>query len=201
MLQHFRPALAMLVLLTAITGAIYPLAVTGLAQILFPAQANGSLVLRDGRAVGSALIGQNFASPRYIHGRPSATSAPDPADPEKTIDAPYDAASSGGANLGPTSRRLLDRVRRDADAWRARVGAGAIPGDAVTSSASGLDPDVSPETALAQAAAVARARGLPVQRVQALIAAHVERPLLGFLGAPRVNVLRINLALDRLGSG
>jgi potassium-transporting ATPase KdpC subunit len=201
MLQHFRPALVLLLLMTALTGLAYPLAVSGIAQAVFPAQANGSLVMRDGVVVGSSLIGQNFASSRYFHGRPSATSAPDPADASKTVDAPYNAANSSGANLGPTSQKLLDRVKADAEAWRATAAAGPIPGDALTTSASGLDPHISPETALAQAAAVARARGLPDDRVRALVASQIEWPLLGVLGEPRVNVLRINLALDRIGSG
>ena len=200
MLQHFRPALVLLVVLTALTGVVYPLAVTGAAQVAFPVQANGSLVGRDGVTVGSSLVGQNFASPRYFHGRPSATSAPDPADASKTVDAPYNAANSSGANLGPTSQKLLDRVKGDAEAWRASVGDGPAPGDALTTSASGLDPDISPENALAQAASVAKARGLPQERVRALVAASVQRPLFGLIGEPRVNVLGVNLALDRLGS-
>ncbi len=200
MLQHIRPALVLLFVLTALTGVAYPLAVTGVAQMAFPEQANGSLVQRDGAVVGSALIGQNFTSPRYFHGRPSATSATDPNDATKMVDAPYNAANSSGANLGPTSQKLIDRVKSDAEGWRAAAGAGPIPGDALTTSASGLDPHISPETALAQAASVARARGLPDGRVRALVAEHIERPLLGLLGEPRVNVLGLNLALDRLGS-
>ncbi|MFT4098948.1 MAG: potassium-transporting ATPase subunit KdpC [Rhodoblastus sp.] len=200
MLTHLRPALVLLTLLTIVTGVAYPLAVTGLAQGLFPAQANGSLLTREGTVVGSARIGQNFTTPRYFHGRPSATSAPDPADASKTVDAPYNAASSSGANLGPTSQKLIDRVKGDAAAWRETAGAGPIPGDALTTSASGLDPHVSPATALAQAPGVAKARGLPVERVRALVAAMTEGPSLGFIGEPRVNVLRLNLALDRLHS-
>lgn len=201
MLQHIRPAIVLLGALTAITGLAYPLVVTGVAQVAFPAQANGSLILRDGTIVGSALIGQSFTAPRYFHGRPSATSAPDPADASKSVDAPYNAANSSGANLGPTSQKLIDRVKSDAEAWRAASGPGPIPGDALTTSASGLDPDISPENAAAQAAAVANARGTTEERIRALIAAQTERPLFGFIGEPRVNVLRINLALDRLGSG
>jgi len=199
MLQHLRPAIVLLALLTVVTGIIYPLAVTGVAQVAFAPQANGSLIERDGVVVGSALIGQNFASDRYFHGRPSATSAPDPADTSKTVDAPYNAANSSGANLGPTSQKLIDRVKADAEAWAKQTGAGLIPGDALTTSASGLDPHVSPQTALAQAAAVAKARNLPEARVRQLVESAVERPLLGFVGEPRVNVLRLNLALDRLG--
>ncbi len=200
MLQHIRPALVLLFVLTALTGVAYPLAVTGVAQMAFPEQANGSLVKRDGAVIGSALIGQNFTSPRYFHGRPSATSATDPNDATRTVDAPYNAANSSGANLGPTSQKLIDRVKNAAEAWRAAVGAGQIPGDALTTSASGLDPHISPESALAQSASVARARGLPGGRVRALVAEHIERPLLGLIGEPRVNVLGLNLALDRLGS-
>ncbi|HMN70310.1 MAG TPA: potassium-transporting ATPase subunit KdpC [Rhodoblastus sp.] len=201
MLQHFRPALILLLLLTAVTGLAYPLAATGVAQVAFAGRANGSLVERNGAVIGSALVGQNFVSERYFHGRPSATSAPDPADAAKTVDAPYNAANSSGANLGPTSQKLIDRVKSDADAWRKKVGAGAIPGDALTTSASGLDPHVSPQTALAQAAGVAKARGLTESSVRDLVARETEQPLLGFLGEPRVNVLKLNLALDRLGSG
>ena len=200
MLQQLRPAFVLLVILTVITGILYPLAVTGVAQVAFAAQANGSLVMRDDVVVGSALIGQNFASARYFHGRPSATSAPDPVDATKTVDAPYNAANSSGANLGPTSQKLIDRVKGDADAWRARAGNGPIPGDALTTSASGLDPHISPQTALAQAASVARARGLPEDRVRTLVTGRIERPLLGLLGEARVNVLGLNLALDRIGS-
>lgn len=200
MLQHCRPAFVLLVLLTLVTGFAYPLAMTGVAQVAFPKQANGSLIERGGAVVGSALIGQNFVSDRYFHGRPSATSAPDPADASKTVDAPYNAANSSGANLGPTSQTLIDRVKGDADAWRAKVGAGAIPGDALTTSASGLDPHVSPQTALAQVAIVARTRGLPEARVRELVTGAIETPLLGLLGEPRVNILQLNLALDRLNA-
>lgn len=200
MFQHFRPACVLLVLLTLVTGLVYPLAMTGVAQVAFPRQANGSLIERGGAVVGSALIGQNFVSDRYFHGRPSATSAPDPAEASRTVDAPYNAANSGGANLGPTSQKLIDRVKGDADAWRTKIGAGAIPGDALTTSASGLDPHVSPQTALAQVAIVARARGLPEARVRELVTGAIQQPLLGLLGEPRVNVLQLNLALDRLNA-
>jgi len=200
MLQHFRPAFVLLVLLTLVTGVAYPLAMTGVAQVAFPSQANGSLIERNGAIVGSALIGQNFASDRYFHGRPSATSAADPADASKTVDAPYNAANSSGANLGPTSQKLIDRVKGDADAWRQKMGAGPIPGDALTTSASGLDPHVSPQTAFAQAGIVAKARGLPEARIRDLVTGAIERPLLGVLGEPRVNILQLNLALDRLNA-
>eukprot|EP01037_Dinobryon_pediforme_P021146 gene21146-21937_t len=163
---------------------------TGIAAVIAPGRAGGSLVTRDGKPVGSELIGQAFTSPRYFHGRPSATSAPDPADPDKTVDAPYNAANSSGSNLGPTSQKLVDRVKADADAFRLDTGAKTLPADAVTTSGSGLDPHVSPQTALLQVSRVAAARGLPEDRVRALVTAHVERPFLGFLGAPRVNPAR-----------
>ena len=150
MLQHIRPAIVMLALFTLLTGLVYPLAVTGIAQVALPRQANGSLIEKDGVVVGSALIGQNFRSERYFHPRPSATTDTDPNDSSKTIDAPYNAANSSGSNLGPTSQKLVDRVKAGVAAWRALAGAGPVPADAVTTSASGLDPDVSPETALGQ---------------------------------------------------
>ncbi len=201
MLQHIRPAIVMLALFTLLTGLVYPLAVTGIAQVALPRQANGSLIEKDGVVVGSALIGQNFKSERYFHPRPSATTDTDPNDSSKTIDAPYNAANSSGSNLGPTSQKLVDRVKAGVMAWRALAGAGPAPADAVTTSASGLDPDVSPETALGQVSAVAKARGLPEGQVRALAEAAIERPVLGFIGEPRVNILRLNLALDRLKSG
>jgi potassium-transporting ATPase KdpC subunit len=200
MLQHLRPALVLIVLLTVLTGLIYPLAVTGIAQIAVPYQANGSLIDRDGAVVGSALIGQWFKSDRYFHPRPSATTDTDPNDSTKTINAPYNAANSTGSNLGPTSQKLVDRVKAGVEAWRAMAGPGPVPADAVTTSASGLDPDVSPQTALGQVASVARARGLPEGRVRALVDAAIESPFLGLIGEPRVNVLQLNLALDRLKS-
>ena len=201
MLQHIRPAIVMLALFTLLTGLVYPLAVTGIAQLALPRLANGSLIEKNGVVVGSALIGQNFKSERYFHPRPSATTDTDPNDSSKTIDAPYNAANSSGSNLGPTSQKLVDRVRAGVEAWRALAGAGPVPADAVTTSASGLDPDVSPATALGQVPAVARARGLPEGQVRALAEAAIERPDLGFIGEPRVNILRLNLALDRLKSG
>jgi potassium-transporting ATPase KdpC subunit len=200
MFQHLRPALVLIVLFSAVTGLLYPLAVTGIAQIAMPYQANGSLVEKDGVVVGSVLIGQWFKSDRYFHPRPSATTDTDPNDSTKTIDAPYNAANSGGSNLGPTSQKLADRVKGGVEAWRAMAGAGPVPADAVTTSASGLDPDISPQTALGQVASVARARGLPEDRVRALVQTAVETPFLGLIGEPRVNVLELNLALDRLKS-
>lgn len=153
----------------------------------------------DPRSVGSRLIGQSFASPRYFHPRPSATSAPDPTDASKTIDAPYNAANSSGSNLGPLSQKLIERVKGDVDALRTE-GSVLIPADAVTTSASGLDPHVSPGTARMQVPRVARDRNLPEDRVRGLVAAHVEYPLLGILGEPRVNALLLNIALDQVES-
>jgi potassium-transporting ATPase KdpC subunit len=198
MLSQLRPAIVMTVLFTILTGLLYPLAITGVAQLAMPGVANGSLIERDGKIVGSTLIGQNFTSDRYFHGRPSATTAPDPADSSKTIDAPYNAANSSGSNLGPTSKKLVDRVNA---AIEAEISAGrfeTIPADAVTTSASGLDPHISPQFALAQVAGVARARGLSEANVRALVEANVEQRAAGFIGEPRVNVLQLNLALDAL---
>jgi len=200
MLQHLRPALVLIVLLSAITGLVYPLAITAIAQIAMPYQANGSLIERNGVVVGSALIGQWFKSDRYFHPRPSATNEPDPKDPSKTIDAPYNAANSSGSNLGPTSKALADRVKAGVEAWRAMAGPGLVPADAVTTSASGLDPDISPANALGQVASVAKARGLPQNQVRTLVEGAIEGRFLGLIGEPRVNVLRLNLALDRLKS-
>ena len=201
MLIHVRPAIALLVLFTILTGLVYPLGITGLAQLALPRQANGSLIESGGKVVGSALIGQNFTADKYVHGRPSATSAPDPKDDTKTVDAPYNAANSSGSNLGPLSKKLLDRVKADADALRAESGLASVPPDAVTTSASGLDPHISPAFAKAQAARVAKARNLTEDRVRGLIAEMTELPVLGLVGEPRVNVLLLNLALDRLSSG
>ena len=204
MLNAIRPAFALLILFSALTGLAYPLAITGISQLLLPGAANGSLVLRDKKAVGSVLIGQNFASDKYFHGRPSATQTQDPAHPDdssKTIDAPYNAANSTGSNLGPTSQKLLDRVKADVDARHAAGWSGPIPADAVTTSASGLDPHISPAAARAQAGRVAKARGVPEATVRSLVEASVENRWLGLLGEPRVNVLTLNLALDGASIG
>ena len=198
MLAHLRPAVVMLLLFTALTGLLYPLAITGVAQLALPAQANGSLIERDGKIVGSTLIGQNFASDRYFHGRPSATTGPDPADPSKTIDAPYNASNSMGSNLGPTSKKLVDRVNASIEAEFAAGRIDVVAADAVTTSASGLDPHISQQFALAQAPAVAKARNLSEAQLRALVDANTERRLLGVIGEPRVNVLLLNMALDRL---
>ncbi len=199
MLSQLRPALVLLIALTALTGLAYPLAMTGLAGAIFPAKAAGSIVERDGKPVGSALIGQSFTSERYFQGRPSATSAADPADAAKTVPAPYNAANSSGSNLGPTSAALAERVSADLAARRAENPGRPVPVDLVTASGSGLDPDISPEAALFQAPRVARARGLPEERVRDLVGAQVQGRLLGILGEPRVSVLALNLALDDLG--
>jgi potassium-transporting ATPase KdpC subunit len=198
MLAHIRPAVVLLALFTGLTGIAYPLLVTGLAQVVAPFQANGSLVIRDGKAVGSQLIGQAFSTDRYFHPRPSATSAPDPKDATATIDQPYNAANSSGSNLGPTSQKLADRMKADADAVKAEAGAMVVPADAVTASASGLDPHISPAFARLQLARIAKARNVSEDRVRALIAEHIELPVLGFIGEPRVNVLLLNFALDRM---
>jgi len=197
MLREVRPAIVLLLVLTAITGLAYPLAMTGIAGAIFPAKAQGSLIERDGKVVGSALIGQEFKDDKYFHGRPSATLAPDPNDSTKTVSAPYNAANSGGSNLGPTSKALADRLKEDVDKLKAENPNAAVPVDLVTTSASGLDPDISPEAAQFQVPRVAKARSLPEDQLKQLVAANTEGRLLGLLGEPRVNVLALNLALDR----
>jgi K+-transporting ATPase ATPase C chain len=197
MLREIRPAVVMIIALTVITGLAYPLAMTGIAGLLFPHRAQGSLIEREGRIIGSELIGQNFAADRYFHGRPSATTGPDPADPTKSIPAPYNAANSMGSNLGPTNKALIERVQVDLDALKQENAGAAVPIDLVTTSASGLDPDITPQAALFQVPRVAKARNLPEDRVRLLVSAHVEQRVLGILGEPRVNVLALNLALDR----
>jgi len=190
-----------LVVLTLITGLVYPLAMTGIAQLLFPYQAQGSMIERNGTIVGSELIGQEFDSDKYFHGRPSATTAPDLNDPTKTVAAPYNAANSGGSNLGPSNKALIDRVQGDIDKLKKENPSLPVPADLVTTSASGLDPDISPQAALFQIPRVAKARNLPEDRVRQLVDNHTEGRLFGLLGEPRVNVLLLNLALDRLTSG
>jgi K+-transporting ATPase ATPase C chain len=197
-MKHIRPAIVMIVAMTVITGIIYPLLITGIAQTVFPYQANGSLIERDGKVIGSALIGQNFTSDKYFHGRPSATTEPDPKDPTKTIPVPYAADNSAGSNLGPTSKALVDRVKDDAAKLAADNPNTPIPSDLVTTSASGLDPDITPAGALFQVPRVAKARSLPEDKVRQLVEEHISGRLLGIIGEPHVNVLQLNLALDSL---
>jgi K+-transporting ATPase ATPase C chain len=199
MFRQVRPALVLLVALTLITGLAYPLAMTALAGILFPYQAQGSLILdKDGHAVGSDLIGQAFASDRFFHGRPSATTEPDPKDPTKTVPTPYAADSSGASNYGPTNKALIDRVQGDLDKLKAENPGVPVPMDLVTTSASGLDPHISPEAALFQVPRVAKARNVATDRLQALVQGHVEGRTFGLFGEPRVNVLALNVALEAL---
>lgn len=199
MLREVRPAIVMIVCLTILTGLVYPLAMTGIAQALFPQQANGSLIEKGGKVIGSELIGQNFTKPGYFHGRPSATTDTDPKDPSKTIPAPYNAANSGGSNAGPTSKTLIERVQGDVKALKEENPNAPIPVDLVTASASGLDPEISPAAALFQVPRVAKERGLLEQRVRDLVTSNIESRFLGVIGEPRVNVLKLNMALDALG--
>jgi K+-transporting ATPase ATPase C chain len=196
MLREIRPAILLLLALTLITGLAYPLAMTAIAGVVFPKQAEGSLIEKDGKVVGSALIGQEFKDDKYFHGRLSATTAPDPADSTKTVPAPYNAANSGGSNLGPTSKALNDRIKEDVDKLKAENPKAQVPVDLVTTSASGLDPDISPEGALFQVPRVAKARSMPEDRLRELVTQNTQGRLLGLLGEPRVNVLALNLALD-----
>jgi potassium-transporting ATPase KdpC subunit len=197
MLREIRPAIVLIIALTAITGLAYPLVMTGLAQVLFPSQANGTMIEKDGKVVGSALIGQAFADDKYFHARPSATNAPDPKDATKTVDAPYNAANSMGSNLGPTNKALVERVKGDVDKLKQENPSAPVPIDLVTTTASGLDPHISPEAAFFQVPRVARARNMPEDGLRQLVDQHVEGRTLGLLGEPRVNVLALNLALDR----
>jgi len=200
MLKEIRPAIILVIALTLITGLVYPLVMTGIAGVIFPYQAQGSLIEKDGKVIGSALIGQVFADDKYFHGRPSATNTPDPKDATKTVDAPYNAINSMGSNLGPTSKALVDRVKADVETLKKENPSAAVPVDLVTTSGSGLDPDISPASAFFQVPRVAKARSLPEARVRALVEAQVEGRTLGLLGEPRVNVLKLNLALDGLKS-
>ena len=198
MVKQIRPAIVMIIAMTVITGLVYPLGMTGLAQLLFPRQANGSLIEKDGAVIGSELIGQNFTEDKYFHGRPSATTEPDPNDSTKTVSVPYAADNSGGSNLGPTSQPLIDRVKDDAEKLKAENPSTPIPVDLVTTSASGLDPDITPAAAEFQVPRVAKARNLSPEKVRNLVADMTQDRFLGILGEKRVNVLKLNLALDQL---
>jgi K+-transporting ATPase ATPase C chain len=200
MLKEIRPAIIFIVALTLITGLIYPLVITGIAGAVFPYQAQGSLIEKDSKVIGSALIGQVFADDKYFHGRPSATNTPDPKDSTKTVDAPYNATNSMGSNYGPTSKALIDRVKGDLETLKKENASSPVPIDLVTTSGSGLDPDISPEAALFQMPRVAKTRGLSEARVRALVESQTEGRTFGLLGEPRVNVLKLNLALDELKS-
>jgi K+-transporting ATPase ATPase C chain len=192
-MSHLRPAFVLIALFTVLTGLLFPLGFSGAATALAPGLAGGSLVMHDGHVVGSALIGQNFAGDRYYHGRLSVTTDTDPKDASKTIPSPYNASNSAASNLAPTSKALVDRVRSDV----AAAGDKPVPADMVTSSASGLDPDISPENAARQVARVAKARGMPEAQLRDLVAAHTEGRLFGVIGEPHVNVLALNLALGK----
>ncbi len=194
MLSHLRPAAALIVLFTLLVGLAFPLGFVGLGSLVLPNAASGSVVTVDGHPVGSSLVGQAFASPRYFHPRPSAITGTDPKDASKTVPTPYDASTSVASNLGATSKALIDRVKGDLPG----MGGAGAPGDSVTSSGSGLDPDISPETAMRQFGRVASARHLPQDRLAELVKAQTRAPDLGLFGAPHVNVLALNLALDQL---
>jgi potassium-transporting ATPase KdpC subunit len=198
MLKELRPAIMMVILFTLLTGIAYPLAMTGIAQVVFPWQANGSLIEKDGKVVGSALIGQVFADDKYFHGRPSATNDTDPNDSTKTVDAPYNAQNSMGSNLGPTSKALGERVAAAAEKLKAENNK-PVPVDLVTTSASGLDPDITPAAAAFQIPRVAKARKLSEGAVAELVAQQTQGRSLGVIGEAHVNVLALNLALDALG--
>lgn len=200
MLKEIRPAIVMIVLFTLLTGLAYPLAMTGLAQLLFPHQANGSLIVKDGKVLGSELIGQNFADAKYFHGRPSATTATDPNDSTKTVPAPYNAANSSGSNAGPTSKALIERVQGDVEKLKAENPNAPIPVDLVTTSASGLDPHITPAAAYFQVPRVAKARGLSEEKLRELVRQYTEGRFLGIIGEAVVNVLKLNMALDALKS-
>jgi potassium-transporting ATPase KdpC subunit len=200
MLREIRPAIVFIIALTLITGLVYPLVMTGIAGVLFPYQAQGSLIEKDGKVVGSALIGQDFESDRYFHGRPSATTGPDPKDPSKTVAAPYNAVNSMGSNLGPTNKALIDRVTADVAKLKQENPSEQVPIDLVTTSGSGLDPHISPEAAFFQVPRVAKARNMPENTLRQLVADHVEGRTLGIIGESRVNVLALNLALDSAGA-
>jgi potassium-transporting ATPase KdpC subunit len=200
MSKEIRPAIVLVIALTLITGLVYPLTMTGIAGVIFPYQAQGSLVEKDGKVIGSILIGQLFTEDKYFHARPSATNTPDPKDPTKTIDAPYNAANSVGSNLGPTNKALIERIKGQVEELNKENASATVPIDLVTTSGSGLDPHISPEAAYFQVPRVAKARNLPEGRVRTLVEGQIEGRTLGLLGEPRVNVLKLNLALDGLKS-
>ncbi|MDT2023779.1 K(+)-transporting ATPase subunit C [Methylocella sp. CPCC 101449] len=197
MLKEIRPAIMLMIVLSVITGLAYPLAMTGIAGLFFPNQAGGSLIEKDGKVIGSSLIGQEFTGDQYFHGRPSATSAPDPSDSTKTVSAPYNAANSSGSNLGPTSKALNDRIKEDVEKLKAENPSAPVPIDLVTASGSGLDPHISPEAALFQVPRVAKARKMSEDSVRKLVTDRIEGRQAGIFGEPRVNVLALNMALDR----
>jgi len=198
MLRQIRPAIVMIIAMTVITGLVYPLGITGIAQLVFPHQANGSLVEKDGTVIGSEVIGQSFTDDKYFHGRPSATTDTDPNDATKTVPAPYNAANSSASNMGPTNQGLIHRVKEDAEKLKAENPSVLVPVDLVTTSASGLDPDITPAAAEFQVPRIAKARNLPQDKVRALVADMTQEQVLGLLGERRVNVLKLNLALDQL---
>src|SRR6476660_8495424 len=200
MLREIRPAIVFIIAFTIITGLLYPLAMTGIAGVIFPHQAQGSLIEKDGKVIGSELMGQAFTSDRYFHGRPSATLGPDPADPSKTTSVPYNAVNSMGSNLGPTSKALIDRVTGDVQKLKQENPSTQVPIDLVTTSGSGLDPDITPAAAYFQVPRIAKARNMPENSLSEFIAGHIEGRTLGLLGEPGVNVLALNLALDRAGT-
>ena len=197
MLKEIRPAIVLVVALTLITGLAYPLAMTGIAGVIFPYQAAGSLVEKDGKVIGSALIGQQFIDDKYFQGRLSATTGPDPADPTKSVPTPYNASNSMGSNLGPTNKALVERVQADVEKLKKENSSAAVPIELVTTSGSGLDPHISPEAALFQVPRVAKARNMPEDRIRQMVNEQIEGRLFGILGEPRINVLALNLALDR----
>ena len=200
MLKEVRPAIVLIIAFTIITGLVYPLVMTGIAEAIFPYQSHGSLIEKDGKVIGSELIGQEFASDKYFHGRPSATTGPDPNDPSKTVSVPYNAANSGGSNLGPTNKALIDRVTADVAKLKQENASAQVPLDLVTTSGSGLDPHISPNAAYFQVPRVAKARNMTENALRDLVAQHIEGRTLGTLGEPRVNVLELNLALDKAGA-
>lgn len=200
MLKEIRPALVFVVALTAVTGLIYPLVLTGIAGVIFPYQSQGSLIEKDGKVIGSALVGQQFASDGYFHGRPSATLGPDPSDPSKTSPVPYNAVNSMGSNLGPTNKALIERMTAETEKLKQENPSAQVPIDLVTTSGSGLDPDITPEAAYFQVPRVAKARNMPENGVRAQVDQHIQGRTLGIFGDPRVNVLALNLALDGAGT-